>query len=75
MPTEAGARQAGQALADAGRTIVVRPAAKGTQWLVLLTESNIVSQASMTELRAQIESVGARVGGEYDGWEAAVTPD
>ena len=75
VPTEDGAHTAEHALTATGRIIVVRPAATGNQWLVLLTQSMVVSQASMTELRAEIESVSAQVGGEYDGWEAAVTPD
>ena len=75
VATELDAEEARRSLARDGRTIDIRPAATGSGWLVLVTESMIVNLESITAVRQEIEAVSTRLGGEYDGWEAAVTPD
>ncbi len=75
VPTERAARLALQDLSVDGRKLEIRPAAEGTGWLVLLTQSMIVSPSAMAALRAEIEAVSGQHRGDYDGWEAAVRSD
>ena len=71
--TEGDAARAKEMLAQSGRTIETRPAATGTGWLVLLKTDIVVGPDTIGRLRAEIEAAAAQVGGDYDGWEAAVT--
>src|SRR2546421_9502832 len=75
VPTQDAAQEAEQALRAEDRKIEVRPAATGPGWLVLITQSMIVTPESIAGARSEIEAVSTRLAGEYDGWEAAVTPN
>ena len=70
--TEDAARAAAAELERAGYSVEVKPAATGTQWLALGTIQLPPSQENIALLSSRFEAVAARVGGEYDGWEAAV---
>lgn len=73
-PTESGAKR----IADRGiDTIVsaeVRPSASadGT-WLCLFQGNFVPTVTVLRQYRDRFESLAASEGGEYDGWEAAVT--
>lgn len=56
------------------RSVTVEPSADGSEWLVLVTENVIVDAATLAARRSEFEGVLGSVGGEYDGWEAAVDP-
>ena len=73
LPDEARAQQAGEALRSAGFTVEVRPAAKGPTWLARANRDMIPTAANIEEMRGQFERLASGLGGEYDGWEAAVT--
>lgn len=73
LPDEARAQQAAVALRTAGFTVVVRPAAKGPTWLARANRDMIPAAANIEEMRRQFEGLASSLGGEYDGWEAAVT--
>jgi hypothetical protein len=70
-----------QELADkaaaSGRTseleATVRPAASGGGWLVLLEGTMVPSESAMHATSARLLGLATSLGGEYDGWEAAVT--
>ena len=72
-PTEEAARTAADELAPAGYSLEVRPAATGSQWLALATIQVPPTEQNIELIRTRFEDLAARVGGEYDGWEAAVT--
>ena len=74
VPTEEQAHEVVDRVADGNRGIEVTPAATGTDWLVLITEVAVVDEATLEARRQEFESAVADVGGEYDGWEAAVDP-
>src|SRR5262245_50645394 len=47
--------------------------ALGTNWLVLATHQLVLTKDSMAAVRRSMESLAARYGGEYDGWEAQLS--
>lgn len=73
LPDEARAQDAAAALRNAGFTVKVRPAATGTNWLALANKDMIPSAANIQQMRELFEGLASRLGGDYDGWEAAVT--
>ena len=73
LAREADARTAGADLASAGYQIDVRRAAAGPTWLVLARIDMVPSAQNIRLVRERFEGLAARFGGEYDGWEAAVT--
>jgi hypothetical protein len=73
LPDEARAQEAGVALRSAGFTVQVRRAAQGPAWLALANRDMIPSAANIQQMRELFEGLASRLGGEYDGWEAAVT--
>jgi hypothetical protein len=56
------------------RSVSVEQSADGSEWLVLVTEHVIVDTDTLAARRSEFEGVLSSVGGEYDGWEAAVDP-
>ncbi len=73
VPTEPLAQTAGAELRQAGFTVEVRPAATGSNWLALARIDMVPSAENIRLLRARFEALASKLGGEYDGWEAAVT--
>jgi regulator of ribonuclease activity B len=73
VPDETGAHAAGAELQQAGYQVEVRPAATGKQWLTMATIVMVPSTSNIALLRDRFESLAERLGGDYDGWEAAVT--
>jgi hypothetical protein len=61
-------------LAHPERMTETQPAASGSGWLVLLKTDMVVGLEANHGLRTEIEAAAAQLGGDYDGWEAAV-PD
>ena len=70
---EAGAMRAASELRVQGYAVEVRPAATGSTWLARANRQMIPSEENIAQMRVQFESIASLVGGEYDGWEAAVT--
>ncbi len=73
LPDEALAQEAAVQLRDACNAVEVRPAAKGSTWLARANRDLVPSAANIAEMRAKFEGLAKLLGGEYDGWEAAVT--
>jgi regulator of ribonuclease activity B len=73
LPDEIRARQAASELATAGYRVEVRPAAKGPSWLALAKIDMVPSSENVGLVRQRFEGLASQLGGEYDGWEAAVT--
>jgi hypothetical protein len=73
MPTEQLGLQAAAELRQAGYSVDVRPAATGSTWLALARIDLAPSEQSIREVRERFEALALQLGGEYDGWEAAVT--
>jgi regulator of ribonuclease activity B len=73
VPDETRARSAAAELEQAGYEVKVRTAASGPSWLALATITMTPSAENIGLLRGRFESLATRLGGEFDGWEAAVT--
>jgi len=73
LPDETRAKQAGAELSQAGYRVEVRSAATGPNWLALAKIDLVPSDENIEMLRVRFESIATRLGGDYDGWEAAVT--
>jgi hypothetical protein len=73
LPDEARALTAGGELEQAGYQVEVRKAAKGPSWLALAKINMVPSTENIAILRHRFETLATRLGGDYDGWEAAVT--
>jgi rhodanese-related sulfurtransferase len=73
LPTEQRALQAAAELRQAGYSVDVRPAATGSTWLALARIDLPPSDQNIREVRQRFEALAQQLGGEYDGWEAAVT--
>jgi hypothetical protein len=73
VPTEQLAQQAGLELRQAGYSVEVRPAATGANWLALARIDLVPRPENIALLRERFEGLATKLGGEYDGWETAVT--
>lgn len=73
VPDERLAQEAAVELRQAGYSVEVRPAATGSNWLALARIDLVPSAQNIQMLRERFEALAAKSGGEYDGWEAAVT--
>ncbi len=72
FPTEDVARQVAAVVLEQGHTIKVRPAATGTDWLVLVTDAELRSPEMLDRRAKEFGDLAASHGGEYDGYESAV---
>jgi regulator of RNase E activity RraB len=70
----AAADAAAGAMRDAGYRVTVEESASGDgTWLALATAELIVDESTVDSTRARFEGIAAEHGGDYDGWEAAVS--
>jgi hypothetical protein len=44
----------------------------GDEWAVVVSQIMVVNQEGISRVRRELEAAAAAVGGDYDGWEAAV---
>jgi hypothetical protein len=70
-------REAADRAAEASRSSVfaseVRRGGDGTNWLCLATANMVPSDSAIRAASERFQGVAASLGGEYDGWEAALT--
>lgn len=72
FPAEGAARKAGSELEQLGYKVQVRREAQANNWLCLGTKALILRHDTMVGIRAQLQAVGAKSGGAYDGWGTSV---
>jgi hypothetical protein len=73
LPTEGHARSAADVAQNEGYSAEVRPPLEGyTTWLCLLSRVMIPRRADLEGARRRLEALAESLGGEFDGWEAAV---
>jgi hypothetical protein len=73
LPDESRAQQAAAQLRLAGFAVDVRPAATNPTWLALARIEMVPSRENVAMIRARFETLASQLGGDFDGWEAAVT--
>lgn len=74
FPKEANARQAGQELVRSGYRIRSSPSEVTGDYLLVAERELVPSPENVAALRRTMEDIASRFKGDYDGWEAAVTP-
>ena len=70
LPTEAVARQAGQRLANSNYKVLIRPGAKGSDWLCHATTTLTPDTAPLSEIGQQFTRLAQEFHGDFDGWES-----
>lgn len=74
FPMQTDAESAGEQLRARGYRVEVRKSADGENWLVLAKGLQPRAKEETEKLRNDMESLAIEHSGEYDGWEAAVSP-
>ena len=72
FPKRKAAKKVAQQLRMEGFAIEERLGADGINWLVLARHDIVPSDEAMATARETMEQLADSLGGEYDGWEAAV---
>ena len=72
FPKEDAARSAANVLRGEGYRVDVRVGADEVNWLALASHSIVPTPQTIAETTARMEKLAASLGGEYDGWQAAV---
>ncbi|MDO8840436.1 MAG: ribonuclease E inhibitor RraB [Parvibaculum sp.] len=75
VPTGEAAVDVAKELQARGFNTEERPGADGVNWLVLVHHEAVPTERLMLSMRRSMEALVARVGGQYDGWEAEVLRD
>jgi hypothetical protein len=73
FPSEVAARSAAAALEPEGYRVNVQRAVMGTKWLTQARVDVVLSPENVASQRARFEDLAMTYGGEYSGWEVAVT--
>ena len=74
VPDSDAANAVALELRQGGFRTEVRPGADGVNWLVLALHEIVPSEEKLAALRRSMGELVAPYGGEYDGWEAEVSP-
>lgn len=72
FPVEREATRAAERLRAQGYTASCQKSVDGPDWLVLAAHNFVLTETSIETLRAAMEEIASRHGGEYDGWEVDV---
>jgi Regulator of ribonuclease activity B len=74
FPDKAAAEKAGQWFRVQKFSVEVRPGADGVSWLALVEQVPPENIDEVDKIRAEMEALTKKLGGQYDGWEIAVEP-
>jgi regulator of RNase E activity RraB len=72
VPTSEAASKIAEELKQRGFRTEERLGADGVNWLVLARHQAVPTEELMASMRRSMETLIAKIGGEYDGWEADV---
>ena len=72
FPTETAAGSACDVLKSRSFSVSVRPSASTSEFLCLAEKPLIPTVDELNRLTSELESLAARLGGEYDGWGSPV---
>jgi hypothetical protein len=74
VPTKSGASRIAERWVDGALVAEVCASASGDgSWLCLFQGNLVPTESALRHYRAVFEALAAGEGGEYDGWEAAIT--
>jgi hypothetical protein len=69
VPGVKAAQRLARELKAAGRSVDVETSARRGFWLVIVSQSMILTKEQMSSVRAEFEAAARSVGGEYDRWQ------
>lgn len=72
FPDELHAKAAGGPILDV-EGFEVKTGPSGKEWLLLAEITGVISEETIALYRRLFEEVATKYGGQYDGWEAALT--
>lgn len=72
LPSEESGNDVADVLRKRGFVVEHRRGADGVNWLVLAKSQMVPTEQSIADVRAMLEQIAEKNGGEYDGWEAEV---
>lgn len=72
FPSEVVANKVAALIRRQGHGTIVRPAAKGDDWLVLVKDAEIRTDEVLAPREREFIDLTTSHGGEYDGYESAV---
>ena len=73
FPTRAAAERAAASARTPEFTAEVSEGADGESWLCLATAQMVPSESAIRAATTRLKALAESLGGDYDGWEAAVT--
>jgi hypothetical protein len=73
FPTQAAAADAASQAQTPELPARVMPAADGKAWLCFVSGTMVPSESAIRAASARLQAVASALGGDYDGWEAAVS--
>jgi len=71
FPEKSAAEAAAQWFRSQGLAVEVRLGGDGANWLALVKQAPPKRAEEMDGIRAEMEAIAAKLGGQYDGWEIA----
>jgi hypothetical protein len=72
VPGVKSAQTVARALRRPDRRIEIETSARTGYWLVVVIQPLVITPDTMGDLRAELVSAAAPVGGEYDSWQVAI---
>jgi hypothetical protein len=72
VPGVRAAQQVARTVKRNGRNVDVETSARRGFWLVVVSQSMLVTPDNLSSIRSEFESVARSVGGEYDRWQVEI---
>jgi hypothetical protein len=69
VPGVKAAQQVARTVRSADRCVDIETSARRGFWLVVVSQSMLVTPENLTSVRAEFDSAARAVGGEYDRWQ------
>jgi hypothetical protein len=72
VPGVKAAQQVARTVKSSGRSVNIETSARRGFWLVVVSQSMVVTPENLASVRTEFESAAHSVGGEYDRWQVDV---
>jgi hypothetical protein len=69
VPGVKAAQQVARRLKTTGRSVDIETSARRGFWLVVVSQSMVLTTESLASVRTELEAVAQSVGGHYDRWQ------
>lgn len=72
VPGVKAAQQVARTLKSTGRSVEIDTSARTGFWLVVVSQSMVLTPENLAAVRTELEAVAGSVGGQYDRWQVDV---